>query len=472
MNYESECREITYATISADSFISVNKKLVWLLGIEASIYLSSLIHKEKYYRKENKLTKFSSLNGEWFFSTQEDLADSTCIPFHKQSQCSSLLKKLHLIEVEKIGIPAKNYFKINYEKIIGLLNKDTLSVIEEIERADLNLNDQSLIPLMTSQKASFSLYKIINKRNKEKASSKEEAKQTEVCNSATINNSSSFINDQTFIKRRTIQQSLPENKPDWSKLHPSTNKRKEIIPLHATEDIEDILSYWNDHYKLPLPKIGTKSYNNCIKLTKAKLKKHTPDKIKEVISNFYIAATDTRYEPAKPDMKFKYQKMTLDRFIYQGFPTPYSLFDKYLDPPKMIGTPVEDLYPNITNKLISLYREGVLGKARTALSTKDINCFRRAAVMLKEFIKNNEDKFSPYMSVDDYKMARYLFECIVKSTNDESKILPHWFCAEHNINKTLPAYMYRQGILEEESRHHSPMSRFNSDGDVTFDLYD
>lgn len=305
-----------------------------------------------------------------------------------------------------------------------------------------------------------------------KASSKEEARQTEVCNSATINNSSSFINDQTFIKRRTIQQSLPENKPDWSKLHPSTNKRKEIIPLHATEDIEDILSYWNDHYKLPLPKIGTKSYNNCIKLTKAKLKKHTPDKIKEVISNFYIAATDTRYEPAKPDMKFKYQKMTLDRFIYQGFPTPYSLFDKYLDPPKMIGTPVEDLYPNITNKLISLYREGVLGKARTALSTKDINCFRRAAVMLKEFIKNNEDKFSPYMSVDDYKMARYLFECIVKSTNDESKILPHWFCAEHNINKTLPAYMYRQGILEEESRHHSPMSRFNSDGDVTFDLYD
>lgn len=301
-------------------------------------------------------------------------------------------------------------------------------------------------------------------------SSKEEVKQTDVCNSATINNSS--VNNKTIIKRRTTKQSLSENKPDWSKLHPLTNKRKEVIPLKATEDIDDILSYWNDHYKLPLPKIGTKSYNNCIKLTKVKLKNYTPDKIKEVISNFYIAATDTRYEPAKPDMKFKYQKMTLDRFIYQGFPTPYSLFDKYLEPPKMIGVPVEDLYPNITNKLISLYREEVLGKARTALSTKDINCFRRAAVMLKEFIKNNEDKFSPYMSVDDYKMARYLFECIVKSTNDESKILPHWFCAEHNINKTLPAYMYRQGILEEESRHHSPMSRFNSDGDVAFDLYD
>jgi len=304
-----------------------------------------------------------------------------------------------------------------------------------------------------------------------KASSKEEARQTEVCNSATIKNFTTS-SSKTFIKRRTpAPQPLPEKKKDWSKLHPHQNK-KEIIPLKASQDVDDILSYWNDHYKLPLPKIGTKSYNNCIKLTKVKLKKYTPDKIKEVISNFYIAATDTRYEPAKPDMKFKYQKMTLDRFIYQGFPTPYSLFDKYLEPPKMIGVPVEDLYPNITNKLISLYREEVLGKARTALSTKDINCFRRAAVMLKEFIKNNEDKFSPYMSVDDYKMARYLFECIVKSTNDESKILPHWFCAEHNINKTLPAYMYRQGILEEESRHHSPMSRFNSDGDVTFDLYD
>jgi DNA-binding transcriptional ArsR family regulator len=344
----------------------------------------------------------------------------------------------------------KRVLSINpdYKKTNNLILKDLNSRFKE----NLKYNNKEII------------------KNNLRASSKEEAGQTKVRNSTAVNDSSS-INNQTIIRRRTTQQTLPEKKTDWSKLYP-TNKRKEVPPLHATEDVEDILSYWNDHYKLPLPKIGTKSYNNCIKLTKTQLKKHTPDKIKEVISNFYIAATDTRYEPAKPDMKFKYQKMTLDRFIYQGFPTPYSLFDKYLEPPKMIGTPVEDLYPNITNKLISLYREEVLGKARTALSTKDINCFRRAAVMLKEFIKNNEDKFSPYMSVDDYKMARYLFECIVKSTNDESKILPHWFCAEHNINKTLPAYMYRQGILEEESRHHSPMSRFNSDGDVTFDLYD
>ena len=298
-------------------------------------------------------------------------------------------------------------------------------------------------------------------------SSKEEVKQTDVCNSATINNSS--VNNKTIIKRRTTKQSLSENKPDWSKLHPLTNKRKEVIPLKATEDIDDILSYWNDHYKLPLPKIGTKSYNNCIKLTKVKLKNYTPDKIKEVISNFYIAATDTRYEPSSPDMKFKYQKMTLDRFIYQGFPTPYSLFDKYLSPPKRIGTPVEDLYPSVTNKLISLYREEILGNARTKLSTKDINCFRKAAVMLKEFMKHNEDKLSPFMQVNDISLARYLFECIVKSTNDESKILPHWFCAEHNINKTLPAYMYRQGILEE-TRHSAPMSKFKDD--VLFNLYD
>ncbi len=304
--------------------------------------------------------------------------------------------------------------------------------------------------------------------NKERTSSNEEVKSSGELDSTT--DDSSLIKNSILIKRRTQSKKPLQNKnQDWSKLHQNT--KKEIKPLQTTADIEDIFSYWNDHYKLPIPKIGTKSYNKAVSLTRSLLKKYTPDKIKEVISNFYIAATDNRYEPSSPDMKLKYQKMPINSFIHQEFPTPYSLFDKYLDAPKMIGSPIEDKYPSLTKKLIALYRENVLGNARIRLSVKDENCFKRAAVMLKEFQKENERKFTPYMNVTDLSMAEFLFESIIKSTKDESKILPHWFCSEHNINKILPAYMYRQGILEETNQS-SPMSRFNNEEDIQFNLYD
>ncbi|OQA66242.1 MAG: hypothetical protein BWY36_00931 [Candidatus Diapherotrites archaeon ADurb.Bin253] len=303
--------------------------------------------------------------------------------------------------------------------------------------------------------------------NKENTSSKEEVTSSDELGSV----SSQTISSQTTIKKRTKTKTpLQAKNINWSKLH--HKNKKEITPLKTTADIEDIFSYWADHYKLPIPKIGTKSYNKSVSLTKSLLKKYTPDKIKEVISNFYIAATDDRYEPSSPDIKLKYQKMPINSFIHQEFPTPYSLFEKYLNPPRMIGAPVEDKYPIITNKLITLYRKNVLGNARTKLSTKDENCFRKAAIMLKEFQEENKKKFTPYINVTDISIAEYLFESIIKSSKDESKIMPHWFCSEHNINKTLPAYMYHQGIIEESKESISPLSRFWDKSDVRFDLYD
>lgn len=92
--------------------------------------------------------------------------------------------------------------------------------------------------------------------------------------------------------------------------------------------------------------------------------------------------------------------------------------------------------------------------------------------MLKEFQEENKKKFTPYINVTDISIAEYLFESIIKSSKDESKIMPHWFCSEHNINKTLPAYMYHQGIIEESKESISPLSRFWDKSDVRFDLYD
>lgn len=448
---EENYRELVYVTLSSDSFINVNKKLVWILGMEASIFLSSLIYKERYYRKENRLTRFSDLNGEWFFSTQEDLAESTCLPFHKQTQCSTLLKKLHLIDVEKKQTPAKNFFKINHKKIVEIMEKDIVDVIEEIEDLYSNLNDLSLKVLMTSQKASFSLYKIINKNNKLKSFSSKEEKESD-------SDESLIPSNHIEIKRR--------NKPNKRTLLSTTdlhrnNKVAEIKSLQATGVVKEIIDFWLEQ-NLLLPKQETKSYNNCVKNIKGLLngrlfgEKYSIEQIKESILNFSFAATDNDFEPSDIVYKKILSKKRIGEFIYSPFSNndEKSLFQYYLkNKPKPIKSKevIEDKHPMITKRLKKFYEEEVLGKAKVNYTQKDENCFRISAIKLKDFHKNNLSKFNRYMVVHDMNLSEWLFEAIKADCyGDVSKISPGWFSSNTTFNRRLPAYLFRQNIIEEQ----------------------
>lgn len=447
---EENYRELVYVTLSSDSFINVNKKLVWILGIEASVFLSSLIYKERYYRKENRLTRFSDLNGEWFFSTQEDLAESTCLPFHKQTQCSTLLKKLHLIDVEKKQTPAKNFFKINHKKIVEIMEKDIVDVIEEIEDLYSNLNDLSLKVLMTSQKASFSLYKIINKNNKLKSFSSKEEKESD-------SDESLIPSNHIEIKRR--------NKPNKRTLLSATdlhrnNNITEKKSLQATGDVKDIFDFWLDN-KLLLPKEGTKSYDDCIRNVKGLLNgrlfkdKYSVDQIKESILNFSISALDYDFEPSDAAYKKILSKKRIGEFIYSQFTSSKekSLFQHYLkNKPKPIKSKevVEDKYPMITNRLKRFYEEEVIGGAKVSCTQKDENCFRVSAIKLKDFYNKNSSRFNRYMVVHDVNLSDWLFESIKADCNgDISKISPGWFSSDTTFNRRFPAYLFRQNIIEE-----------------------
>ena len=58
----------------------------------------------------------------WFFNTEANIeADTTLNPYH-QRKCIKALKTHQIIETKRMGIPAKQYFKINEQQVMQILN--------------------------------------------------------------------------------------------------------------------------------------------------------------------------------------------------------------------------------------------------------------------------------------------------------------------------------------------------------------
>jgi hypothetical protein len=260
-----------------------------------------------------------------------------------------------------------------------------------------------------------------------------------------------------------------------NELHPN-KPIKEKTPLQATDVIKDIFEFWKEQ-NLFLPKEGTKSYNDCIKKVKGLLNgrlfkdKYSVEQIKDSILNFSFAALDNDFEPSDILYKKQLAKKRIGDFIYCQFSKSKekSLFLYYLNnKPKPIKSKevVEDKYPVITNRLKKFYREEVLGKVKTDFTQKDENCFRISAIKLKDFYKNNSSRFNKYMTVHDANLSDWLFEAIKADCKDEiSMVSPGWFASNTTFNRRLPAYLFRQNILEELSKS-SPMSNIFKNDDL------
>jgi hypothetical protein len=93
----------------------LNKELARQIGLKAAILLADLISKEEYFIS-------NGMTDGWFFNTEANIqADTTLTPYQQRKSIKEL-KKHQLIEVKRMGIPAKQYFKINEELVVHFLN--------------------------------------------------------------------------------------------------------------------------------------------------------------------------------------------------------------------------------------------------------------------------------------------------------------------------------------------------------------
>ena len=98
--------ESVFQLLNHDNTISVNRGLAHALGLAESVIYAALLAKHAWYEKHDMLS-----DG-WFYSTADDMEESTALSRWKQSQAIENLVKTGLVLCEKRGIPAKRYFYI------------------------------------------------------------------------------------------------------------------------------------------------------------------------------------------------------------------------------------------------------------------------------------------------------------------------------------------------------------------------
>lgn len=101
--------------IASRNFITLNKELIKLLGIDEAIMIGELASEYDYWEKQGKIE-----NG-YFFSTAENVEENTTLSEYKQRKALNKLKALNLVSVEVKGMPAKRYIKIQEEELLKFL---------------------------------------------------------------------------------------------------------------------------------------------------------------------------------------------------------------------------------------------------------------------------------------------------------------------------------------------------------------
>lgn len=111
----------------ADGSIIINRALAKEIGLHEAIVYAELLSKCNWYKANNKLNKG------WFFSTIEDLQDSTTLSGYQQRKAIKHLRALGLIDVKWRGMPKSRYFKIieDSEIILKLLSSKNKSSSDE-----------------------------------------------------------------------------------------------------------------------------------------------------------------------------------------------------------------------------------------------------------------------------------------------------------------------------------------------------
>lgn len=106
--------------LSSDNYIVVNKSLIRIIGLEASVLLGNLASEYDYWSEREEL-----VDG-FFFSTIENIENKTGLTPYQQRQAIQKLTELGIVESKKMGIPAKRYIRINEQQVVSLFNDKKL----------------------------------------------------------------------------------------------------------------------------------------------------------------------------------------------------------------------------------------------------------------------------------------------------------------------------------------------------------
>lgn len=112
-NSNKDAQIIALETFSSDAFLSINKKLLSSFGPELTIYLCNLIDKFNYFNQVGKLGEDLS-----FFLTHENQTAQLGMSDYQLRKCKNKLKEMNILHTEMRGVPPKEFYILNIEKLV------------------------------------------------------------------------------------------------------------------------------------------------------------------------------------------------------------------------------------------------------------------------------------------------------------------------------------------------------------------
>lgn len=103
--------------LASDGFLSVNKHLARIVGLDAAVLLAELASAHNYFESREQLTADGM-----FFETVEHIQENTTLTQYQQAKAVKVLTNAGILGTKKIGIPAKRYFLINEEAVLNILD--------------------------------------------------------------------------------------------------------------------------------------------------------------------------------------------------------------------------------------------------------------------------------------------------------------------------------------------------------------
>jgi len=126
--------------LATDSFIIVNKALIRLFGLNEAVMLGELCREYNYWHKQGML------KDNMFYSTRENIEENTGLSEHLQRKALNNLIDEDMITVHKQGMPAVNYYTINFDKLFKILTtSDARYERQVIQDIQLNNNKQIIV---------------------------------------------------------------------------------------------------------------------------------------------------------------------------------------------------------------------------------------------------------------------------------------------------------------------------------------
>jgi hypothetical protein len=116
MNYKN----YVIGTLSQDAFVMVNKTLARKIGFVEAGLLAELIFTHKFAEQNNWFFEDGS-KGDWFYLTQAKVQEELGIKRTEHENAIKRLVKFGIIIKKKMGLPSKNYYLLNWQRIFEIV---------------------------------------------------------------------------------------------------------------------------------------------------------------------------------------------------------------------------------------------------------------------------------------------------------------------------------------------------------------